>query len=415
MSIVVISPSNVVTFPEGGGHFWVYMQYVQGLRQLGCEVYWLEHFQSSGDRERDEFMLSTFYKRMERYGLGGKVILYSVQDSISDKGTEYEYIGVQPSQAQTIFRRAELLLNFYYRIDPALLSCFRRTALIDIDPGLLQFWMAVGQLIVPPHDRYFSTGETVGTPNAKFSDCGLTWTRIRPPVSLDLWPYVYAPNSEAFTTVSGWWGNGGKGEWITDGQEICYENNKRVTFMEFVELPRLTDQLLELALCLGEGDVEDDQTKKEQSWQAVNPVPANVTDYKGDAEDQEVLKIYGWRVRHAYQLAGSPESYQSYIQSSRGEFSCAKPSCMWFQNAWVSDRTLCYLASGKPVVVQHTGPSSSLPNGEGMFRFSTLSEAVDALMTINANYEKHCRAAREIAETYEAKPILECLLNSALK
>jgi len=415
MSVVVISPSNVVTFPEGGGHFWVYMQYVQGLRQLGCEVYWLERFQSSGDRERDEFMLSTFYKRMERYGLGGKVILYSDRDSISDPGTEYQYIGVYPSHAQEIFRRAELLLNFYYGIDSALLSCFQRTALIDIDPGLLQFWMAVGQLVVPRHDRYFSTGETVGTPNAKFSDCGLTWTRIRPPVSLELWPYVYAPNSEAFTTVSGWWGNGGKGEWITDGQDICYENNKRVTFMEFVELPRLTDQLLELALCLGEGDVEGDQTKKEQTWQATNPVPPNVTDYKGDAEDQAILESYGWRVRHAYQIGGSPESYQSYIQSSRGEFSCAKPSCMWFQNAWISDRTLCYLASGKPVVVQHTGPSSYLPNGEGMFRFSTLSEAVDALATINANYEKHCRAAREIAETYEAKPILECLLNSALK
>ena len=415
MSVVVISPSNVVTFPEGGGHFWVYMQYVQGLRQLGCEVYWLEHFQSSGDRERDEFMLSTFYKRMKRYGLGEKVILYSDRDSISDRGTEYQYIGVDPSQAQEIFRRAELLLNFYYRIDPTLLSYFQRTALIDIDPGLLQFWMAVGQLVVPPHDRYFSTGETVGTPNAKFSDCGLTWTRIRPPVSLELWPYVYAPNSEAFTTVSGWWGNGGKGEWITDGQDICYENNKRVTFMEFVELPRLSNQLLELALCLGEGDVEGDETKKEQTWQVTNPVLANVTDYKGDAEDQEILESYGWRVRHAYQMAGSPESYQSYIQSSRGEFSCAKPSCMWFQNAWISDRTLCYLASGKPVVVQHTGPSSYLPNGEGMFRFSTLSEAVDALTTINANYEKHCRAAREIAETHEAKPILECLLNSALK
>jgi len=415
MSVVVISPSNVVTFPEGGGHFWVYMQYVQGLRQLGCEVYWLEHFQSSGERERDELMLSTFYKRMERYGLGGKVILYSSQDSIFNNGTEYEYIGVSPSEAQTIFRRAELLLNFYYRIHPALLSYFRRTALIDIDPGLLQFWMTVGQIVVPPHDHYFSTGETVGTPNAKFSDCGLTWTRIRPPICLELWPYIYASNSKAFTTVSGWWGNGGKGEWITDGQDICYENNKRVTFMEFVELPRLSDQVLELALCLGDGDVEDDHTGKERSWQATNPVPPNVTDYKGDAEDQEILESYGWRVRHAYKMAGSPESYQSYIQNSRGEFSCAKPSCMWFQNAWISDRTLCYLASGKPVVVQHTGPSSYLPNGEGMFRFSTLSEAVDALMTVNANYEKHCRAAREIAETYEAKPILECLLNSALK
>lgn len=384
MSVVVISPSNVVTFPEGGGHFWVYMQYVQGLRQLGYEVYWLEHFQSSGDREQDELMLSTFYKRMECYGLSGKVILYSIQDSKSDNGIEYEYIGVCRSEAETIFRRAELLLNFHYKIHPALLSCFRRTALVDIDPGLLQFWITVGQLVVPPHDYYFSTGETVGTPNAKFSDCGLTWTRIRPPVCLELWPYVYAPNSEAFTTVSGWWGD----EWITDGQEILYENNKRVTFIEFVELPRLTDQVLELALALGEGD----------------------------AEDQQVLKSYGWRIRHAYQVAGSPESYQSYIQNSRGEFSCAKPSCMWFQNAWISDRTLCYLATGKPVVVQHTGQSSYLPNGKGMFRFSTLSEAVDALATINANYEKHCRAAREIAETYfEAKQTLESLLNFALK
>ena len=414
MSVVVISPSNVVTFPEGGGHFWVYMQYVQGLRELGCEVYWLERFQSSGDRERDELMLSTFYKRMEGYGLGGKVILY--QNSISDNGTEYEYIGFCPSEAQTIFLRAELLLNFYYGIHPALLSCFRRTALIDIDPGLLQFWITVGQLVVPPHDQYFSTGETVGTPNAKFSDCGLTWIRIRPPVCLELWPYVYAPNSEAFTTVSGWWGNDGKGEWITDGQEICYENNKRVSFMQFVELPRLTNQVIELALCLGEGDVEGDQTSSEQTWQVTNPVPHDVTDYKGDAEDEKVLKSYGWRVRHAYKMAGSPEKYQSYIQMSRGEFSCAKPSCMKFQNAWISDRTLCYLASGKPVVVQHTGPSSYLPNGEGMFRFSKLSEAVDALITINANYEKHCRAAREIAETYfEAKQTMDRILNSVLK
>lgn len=416
MSVVVISPSNVVTFPEGGGHFWVYMQYVQGLRQLGCEVYWLERFHSSGDQEQDKLMLSTFYQRMERYGLSGKVILYSDQNAISDHGSEYEYIGVWSSKAQAIFRQADLLLNFYYGIHPALLSCFRRTALIDIDPGLLQFWITVGQLTVPPHDYYFSTGETVGTPSAKFSDCGLTWMRIRPPVCLELWPYVYNPNSEAFTTVSGWWGNGGKGEWITDGQDICYENNKRVSFMQFVELPRLTDQVLDLALCLGEGDVEDDQSRKEQSWQANNPLPRDVTDYKGDAEDREVLESYGWRVRHAYKMAGSPDSYRSYIQISRGEFSCAKPSCMKFQNAWISDRTLCYLASGKPVVVQHTGPSSFLPDGQGMFRFSTLSEAADALATINTNYEKHCRAAREIAETYfEAKQTLNGILNYALK
>jgi hypothetical protein len=416
MTVVVISPSNVVTFPEGGGHFWVYLQYVQGLRQLGCEVYWLERFQSSGNRDRDELMLSTFHKRMERYGLSGKVILYSIQDSMADCDIKVDYIGISRSEAQTIFHRAELLLNFHYSIHPALLSYFRKTALIDIDPGLLQFWITVGQLDVSPHDYYFSTGETVGMPNAQFSDCGLSWIRLRPPVCLELWPYAYDPKSQAFTTVSGWWGNGGKGEWITDHKNILYENNKRVSFMQFVELPRLSHQALELALCLGEEDTEDNQTQANQNWEDRNPIPSDFTDYKGDAEDKKILESYGWRIRHTYEVAGSPESYQSYIQKSRGEFSCAKPSCMKFQNAWVSDRTLCYLASGKPVIVQHTGPSSFLPNGEGMFRFATLNEASDALAVINEDYERHCRAAREIAEThFESKQILEFLLNSAIK
>ena len=107
--------------------------------------------------------------------------------------------------------------------------------------------------------------------------------------------------------------------------------------------------------------------------------------------------------------------YRAYIQKSRGEFSCAKPSCMKFQNAWISDRTLCYLASGKPAVVQNTGPSSFLPNGEGLFRFSTMEEAVAAFSAINADYERHCRAARAVAEAYfDAKQVLADMLNAAL-
>src|SRR5437667_6316197 len=92
--------------------------------------------------------------------------------------------------------------------------------------------------------------------------------------------------------------------------------------------------------------------------------------------------------------------YRGYIQRSRGEFSCAKPSYIKQQTGWVSDRTVCYLASGKPVVVQDTGPSALLPNGEGMFRFSTVEQAAEALEAINVDYEKHCRAARQVAETF---------------
>lgn len=394
MTTVVISPSNVANFPEGGGHLWVYMQYAQGLRRLGCEVYWMEHFRR-GDPDHDAAALATFFERMARYGLGDNVILYTSHGQASDEsaGDGYsehrEYIGTTAAAAEAVFRRADLLLNFHYEIHPALLALFRRTALVDIDPGLLQFWIGAGQLVIPRHDLYLTTGETVGSPAALFPNCGLSWIHIRPPVCLELWPTVHDQHGPAFTTVSNWWGGNGRGsgEWVTDGSGMSYENSKRASFLEFSELPRFTSQALELALCLGPGD-------------------------EGDRHHLEAL---GWRVRHSAEIARTPEMYRSYIQGSRGEFSCAKPSCMKFQNAWVSDRTLCYLASGKPVVVQHTGPSSFLPSGDGMFRFSTMPEAVDALAAINADYTRHCRAARDIAEAhFDAAHVLRRVLDSAL-
>jgi glycosyltransferase involved in cell wall biosynthesis len=134
-----------------------------------------------------------------------------------------------------------------------------------------------------------------------------------------------------------------------------------------------------------------------------------------DMQDRLYLESQGWRVRLSREVAATPELYQSFIQGSRGEFSCAKPSYVKLQTGWISDRTACYLASGKPVVVQDTGPSAFLPNGEGMFRFSTVEEAVDALACINANYERHCRAARQLAETYfDARRVVTSILSQTL-
>jgi len=408
MTTVVISPSNVVTFPEGGGHFWVYMQYVAGFQRQGCDVYWLEQFVGSGDPDRDDYLLSEFRRRMDRFGLGERVILYRIEpDPQAPGGKSLEYLLATRSFAESVCSRADLLVNFHYGIDSIVLQRFKRSALVDIDPGLLQFWIANDQLIVQPHDLYFTTGENVGAPNARFPDCGLDWRRIRPPVALDLWPYHFDPGSEAFTTISSWWGGGGKGEFITDGKGVIYENNKRVTFLDYVTLPESTSQALELALNLGDGDDEESNVPEQR-------VPG-VTDYVSDAVDRRMLESHGWRLRNAYEVADSPETYQSYIQSSRGEFSCVKPSCIEFQNAWISDRTICYLASGKPVVVQDTGPSGYLPNGEGMFRFSSLEQAEDALSMINADYEKHCRAAREIAEEFfDADDITTSMLEESL-
>jgi hypothetical protein len=386
MTTVVVSPYRTLKFLEGGGHFWVYMQYVQGLRQAGCEVYWLERVPSGGPwQERSR--IETWLHRLRRYGLDGKVILYTDADTDGGcaQGTPYHYLVGTRSEAHAVFQRADLLLNFHYAIDPELLACFRRTALVDIDPGLLQTWMSTGQLSVPPHDVYLTTGETVGMPSALFPDGGLEWVHIRPPVCLDLWPYTYDPRCEAFTTVTNWWGG-----WATEtveGRPVLYDNTKRIAYLAFAGLPRLTSQPLELAVHLA---------------------PA-------DGEERQMLERRGWRIRHALEVSRTPEMYRSYIQRSRGEISCVKPSCVKLQNGWVSDRSLCYLASGKPVVMQATGPIPYLPFGEGILRFSTSDEAAEALATVNADYQRHCRSAREIAETYfDARQIAETILNLAL-
>jgi glycosyltransferase involved in cell wall biosynthesis len=128
------------------------------------------------------------------------------------------------------------------------------------------------------------------------------------------------------------------------------------------------------------------------------------------------MERHGWRLRHSLEVSRTPEMYRSYIQRSRGEISCVKPSYVKLQNGWISDRSLCYLASGKPVVVQRTGLSSYLPSGEGILQFSSPAEAAEALATVNADYERHCRSAREIAETYfDARRTTEKILDVALR
>lgn len=365
LTTVVLASCRVANVVQGGGHFWVYMQYAHALRQLGCNVYWLEHVRTTGDDVRDAAICATFRDRLARFGLGDHLIFCKEKPQGEEDRGGPDFLGIPTRSAESILHTADLLLNFYYAMPGSLVRQFRRTALVDIDPGLFQFWLSRAQLPVAPHHVHFTTGETVGKPGARFPDCGLRWHPIRPPVCLDLWTYTHDERCQPFTTVSNWRGE----DWLEDGDALL-ENTKGVSFLEFAHLPRMTPQVLELALSQG----------------------------RHDGPDMHHMESMGWRIRRAYDVAGTPEDYLAYIRSSRGEFSCAKPSCMRFQNAWVSDRTLCYLASGKPVVVQDTGPSAFLPNGEGMFRFSTPDEAVAALAAVNSDYKRHCRAAREIAE-----------------
>jgi hypothetical protein len=375
---VLLSTVRLLEFLEGAGHFWVYMQYAEALRRLGCEVYLLDSFIWS-DEAADPRRIQRFFDRMARYGFDEKTIVIANGGS----GARSPYDGMTESEFGDLLGDVDLLLNFNYHLSEDIVSAVRRSALVDIDPGLLQFWISRGFIAPATHDLYFTTGETVGNGSNLIPDCGIRWLPSRPAVCLDLWPYTYVPHAEAFTTVSTWWG---ERDYVGTPYSF-YDNTKRTAFFEFMDLPRRTGQALELALFFADSD----------------------------DSDKEALQDRGWRIRHSPDVAGSPEDYRSYLQQSRGEFSWAKPSCTKFQNAWISDRSLCYLASGKPIVVQHTGPSSFLPDDEGMFRYRTLADAVQAFESINADYERHCRLARRLAEEcFDATKIVKSILERAL-
>ncbi len=376
---VVLSAFDVLQFPQGGGHFSAFLQYIDGLRANGCEVWWLERLAASGDPQADARTARELSARLGAAGLPGRLIVYA-----GDSDDQRAWLTVAGAEAEAVLARAELLLNFFYELDAEMLARFSRTALVDIDPGLLQLWMATAVLDVAAHDLYFTTGETVGTPQATFPSCGVDWIHIRPPVSIELWPFVPEAPARGFTTVSSW----SSEEWASDGSGgEWYPNSKRISFLEYVELPRAVGFPLELSL--------------------------SVDDSEG--EDVAMLEQHGWLVRRAQEVTSTPVAYRSYVQGSAGEFSCAKPSCMHLQNAWVSDRTICYLASGRPAVVQNTGPSPYLDVGRGLLRFSTPAEAAEALSEVQGNYAAHCAAARELAAAhFDARKVTAQILEAAL-
>jgi hypothetical protein len=378
MDAVVWLGADTLTWPEGGGIFWVYLNWALGLRANGCRVVWLERAESDVEDDRLAGLRRALETKLERYGLGGSLALY--REDASVEGT------VALEEAA----HADLLLNLAYDAHVDVLDRFPRTALVDIDPGLTQVWATEGTCPIPPHDFYFTTGETVGKPEARFPDYGLRWDYTPACVALDWWPTAPAPARTVFTTVSNW----GNPEWFADAGTV-HDNNKRAGFRPYIALPTLVPEPFELALCLD--------------------ADADLRPSRYELAQLDDWKRHGWRIRHSYEVASTPWDYQQYIQGSSAEFSCSKPSFRLLASAWISDRTICYLATGRPAVVEHTGPSSFLPDRAGLFRFSSLEEAVECVQEVAGDWETHARLARELAaDHFDARAVTERLLGRAL-
>jgi hypothetical protein len=377
MSITVcIAPVRTLEYTEGGGHLWEYLNWALGLLALGCKVIWLEGVAVSTPAGEIRSKVTALKLRLERYGLGNCLALYpSTDGSLPPDVTALGCLDLDQAAG------ADFLLEFRYDTPCDVVKRFRRSALLDIDPGLSQAWISKGRISLTPHDVYFTTGETVGQPGTRIPDVGLNWIYTRPCVALDWWPPHKSTSQAPFTTVAHWYAGG----WLEDDAH-AHLDDKRSGFLPYLDLPRFTDYPLELAL---------DLPPKDEQW--------------------VMLEGRGWSVVDAHKVAATPWDYQRYVQDSYGEFSCAKPACLKLENAWMSNRTLCYLASGKPAVVQHTGASRFLPDSAGLFRFRDVKEAAQFIERVVMDYEKQSKLARALAEEYfDARNVVRALLERAL-
>ena len=130
-----------------------------------------------------------------------------------------------------------------------------------------------------------------------------------------------------------------------------------------------------------------------------------------EKRDVQALRENNWKLLDPIECTGSPSRYRQFIQGSKAEFGIAKSGYVVSQCGWFSDRSACYLASGRPVLAQETGFTRFLPIGEGLFAFATIDEVLSAIAEINRDYPRHRRAARVLAEQYfDSRRVLPRLL-----
>lgn len=382
LSLRIIVTGLIAQYPLGGVS-WDYVQYVLGIAKLGHDVYYIEDTgqwpynpSEGGVAKGCEYNVRYLDKVMSKFNLGNKWAYRFPWQS--------KWFGLSDKERKEAIRSADILINVSgslaqpedYRQIPVMVY-------IDSDPVFTQIKLKRGQndfaKIVDLHDVHFSFGEALSN---DLKTTGQDWLPTRQPIVLSEWcPTVI--RREVFTTVMNW----------TSYKPIEYQGRlygqKDIEFKRFVDLPQhLPKTYLEIAVHTG----------------------------KTRRTPRELLKTRGWHVVHPDDVCPDIDSYRHYIQSSKAEWSVAKNGYVVGNSGWFSCRSACYLAAGRPVVVQNTGFQDILPCGEGILSFSNVQEAVDAVQKVQSQYNKHANAAQGIAEEYfDSAKVISKLLEDATK
>lgn len=366
------------------GVAWQAVHYLVGLRDLGWDVYYVEdsgatpYDPTTGGKAGDcAYAVRYVADVMQRFDLAERwVYLDMIQN---------ETHGLPRARLDALYKDAAAIVNLCGATAPRAEHKQGAALLyVETDPVYEQIQIAKGQAtsieFLEAHDVLFTYGENLGSADCAVPMVRFSWETTRPPVVPRLWEARTDPGAVHFTSIASW---ENKGKDVEYGG-VTYQWSKHVNFLRFLDLPCRTSQKFRLAMD-----------------------PA-------DAAVEARLRGMGWDLTDPAPISRDLGAYQEFIYGSRGEFTVAKDIYVRPHSGWFSDRSVCYLAAGKPVVTQDTGFGKFIPTGEGLFAYATLAEAVDALDRINADYRRHGAAARAIAEEhFAAGAVLSKMLAAA--
>jgi hypothetical protein len=366
-----------------GGMVWHHLQYVLGLARLGHDVLFVEDsddYASCYDPARRVMDIDPSYGlrfAAEAFGLVGLDDRWAYHDAHNSR-----WHGPRAADARRFCASADLVLNLSgaTSLRPWMMEAPARV-LVDTDPGFTQIRhltdpVAAGR--ARQHTAFFSFGENLAPDRSAVPDDGLPWQATRQPLVPEAWPLTPAPASGFLTTVMQWDSYPAR-----EYGGVSY-GMKSESFEPYADLPARVGPWFELAV-------------------GSPAVPLGR------------LRAAGWHLRDPQDVAGDPASYQRYIRHSRGEFAVAKHGYVVGRTGWFSERSVGYLASGRPVVVQDTGFTSWLEAGAGVLAFRTPDEAAAAVEEVLRRGRFHGKAAREIARSYfDARAVLTHLIERAL-
>ncbi len=376
--LTILLSGMIAADPDQGGATWAVLQYLLGFRRLGHRVVFVEGVQDTSlgpkgvplDRTRNA---GYFRRVMGDFG-------FDSASALLVAGTR-QTIGLSYDQLRGVARSADVLINVSGILtDEELTGGIPCRVYLDLDPAFSQLWHAlhVCKMRFHGHTHFVTIGLAIGRSDCPVPTCGLPWITTPQPVVLSSWPVAQRITHDALTTI-GHWRSYGSFE-----HEGIFYGQKAHSLRRFITLPTLTDETLMPAL-------------------AIHPE---------ERKDLAALAANGWQLLDARQVARTPADYQRFIQGSKAEFGIAKSGYVASRCGWFSDRSLCYLASGRPVLAQETGFSDFIPAGEGLFAFESTEDILAAIEELRANYARHAHAARAIAEElFDSDKILTRLLD----